>query len=59
MEYVDLKEYTDAECAYDLGGIDAYRNIYGRYIKKDWTKELRSEYDRGYEDQPYGTKEYE
>ena len=50
--------YTDKDAAYDLGATDAYRYSYGRYLRKDWTKELRSEYDRGYNDEPYGRKDY-
>lgn len=56
MEYVDLQEKKDH--AYEVGAVDAYRLRYGRY-KKSVDPKFYADYDRGYEEQPYGMKEYE
>ena len=44
--------------AYEAGAMDAFRMLYGRK-KKDVDKLYYLDYDRGYDDQPYGTKDYE
>jgi hypothetical protein len=53
--------YTEeqlTELAYEKGGVDAYRQKYGR-MKKDVDTQFYPAYDRGYEEQPYGMKEYD
>ena len=56
MDYVDLQEKVYH--AYEADAVDAYRQIYGRN-KKVIDSKYHKDYDRGYEDQPYGMKEYD
>ena len=62
--YVDMDGqwsfHTDeklAKLAYEKGGMDAYRNNYGKH-KKYVDVQFYKDYDRGYEEQPYGQKDY-